>query len=546
MSQQLDQTIARAEAILAQCMVAANQAAAAAASIGAAGLAPLESPLFTGNPRAPTPASNDASQSIATTAWIGAKLAQPSGIATLDVDGIIPLDQLPFAGLTAKGTWNAFTNTPTLSAGTAGNTNGDFYIVTVAGSTNLSGITTWNTGDWALFSANVWTRVPYSAPPLSNIALSSLAGQADKTVVGNTSGGSASPTAITIASLMAYMGVVTTGGSGLCPTLPGGTGTFLRGDGNWQAIAAPDLSAYALLNSPAFLGTATVATQARTTMSSAIASTQFIFNQLAGTGEVGFIAMNGIAAAGTAPYLTRIDHVHATDTSRAAATNPTLTGSAIVLSGTATIGPRQTLSGTTTFSGTVNGTFTSTVSGTHTVNGTVVVNGTLTLNGTVTGAPTFSGQPTFAAGLVCAGTAVITSVNTLSFVGAPVVESNITLADNATNNSSTGAHGFLKKLDNVATNFMNGQGNWAAPSTGQPIPSTSALPVGSVIELAFVGVQSLANNGTTGGANISLSVINNAGNLVDSSVTQSGTWKNISGVTLGSSNNQAGRVVRTA
>lgn len=45
-----------------------------------------------------------------------------------------------------------------------------------------------------------------------------------------------------------------------------------------------------------------------------------------------------------------------------------------------------------------------------------------------------------------------------------VVEADITLADNTTNNATTTAHGFLKKLDNVSTNFMNGQGNWAAPS----------------------------------------------------------------------------------
>lgn len=44
-----------------------------------------------------------------------------------------------------------------------------------------------------------------------------------------------------------------------------------------------------------------------------------------------------------------------------------------------------------------------------------------------------------------------------------VVESEITLADNTTNNASTSAHGFLKKLSNVATEFINGAGNWATP-----------------------------------------------------------------------------------
>jgi hypothetical protein len=42
-------------------------------------------------------------------------------------------------GLVYKGTWNASTNTPTLASGTG--TTGEFYIVSVAGTTNLDGIT---------------------------------------------------------------------------------------------------------------------------------------------------------------------------------------------------------------------------------------------------------------------------------------------------------------------------------------------------------------------------------------------------------------------
>lgn len=63
------------------------------------------------------------------------------------------------SSLVYLGTWNANTNTPTLvsSVGTA-NT---FYIVSVAGSTNLNGITTWNIGDWAVFNGSVWTRIPH-------------------------------------------------------------------------------------------------------------------------------------------------------------------------------------------------------------------------------------------------------------------------------------------------------------------------------------------------------------------------------------------------
>jgi len=52
-------------------------------------------------------------------------------------------------GLVYKGTWNANTNTPTLQSGVG--TTGNFYIVSVAGNTNLDGITDWQVGDWAIF-----------------------------------------------------------------------------------------------------------------------------------------------------------------------------------------------------------------------------------------------------------------------------------------------------------------------------------------------------------------------------------------------------------
>jgi hypothetical protein len=60
-------------------------------------------------------------------------------------------------GLQYQGTWNASTNTPTLTSGVG--TNGYFYIVSVAGSTNLDGITDWKVGDWAVYHASTWQKV---------------------------------------------------------------------------------------------------------------------------------------------------------------------------------------------------------------------------------------------------------------------------------------------------------------------------------------------------------------------------------------------------
>jgi hypothetical protein len=46
-----------------------------------------------------------------------------------------------------------------------------------------------------------------------------------------------------------------------------------------------------------------------------------------------------------------------------------------------------------------------------------------------------------------------------------VVEADITLANNTTNNVSTSAHGFVPVLPNDATKFLNGIGAWAVPSS---------------------------------------------------------------------------------
>lgn len=60
-------------------------------------------------------------------------------------------------GVQYQGTWNAATNTPTLTSSVG--TQGHFYIVSVAGNTDLNGITDWKIGDWAIFSGGAWSKV---------------------------------------------------------------------------------------------------------------------------------------------------------------------------------------------------------------------------------------------------------------------------------------------------------------------------------------------------------------------------------------------------
>jgi hypothetical protein len=81
-----------------------------------------------------------------------------NGVATLDAGGKVPTSQIPLQGdLNYQGTWNASTNSPTLTSSVG--TKGYYYVVDVAGTTNLNGITDWQIGDWAIFNGTVWQKV---------------------------------------------------------------------------------------------------------------------------------------------------------------------------------------------------------------------------------------------------------------------------------------------------------------------------------------------------------------------------------------------------
>ena len=97
-----------------------------------------------------------------------------NGVAELDASTKVPLAQMP-DGITGAlnyiGTWNASTNTPDISATSP--TAGDYYKVSVAGSTDLSGITDWDVADWAIYSGSVWQKIDNSEI-VNNLDINSL------------------------------------------------------------------------------------------------------------------------------------------------------------------------------------------------------------------------------------------------------------------------------------------------------------------------------------------------------------------------------------
>jgi hypothetical protein len=83
-----------------------------------------------------------------------------NGVATLDSSGTVPLSQIPASlqgALVYEGTWNAATNTPTITSGVG--EKGHYYVVSVSGNTTIDGISGWVTGDWIVFSGTEWQKV---------------------------------------------------------------------------------------------------------------------------------------------------------------------------------------------------------------------------------------------------------------------------------------------------------------------------------------------------------------------------------------------------
>jgi hypothetical protein len=106
------------------------------------------------------------------------------------------------SGLTYKGTWNASANLPALASGVG--TNGDYYVVSTAGSTNLDGITDWQIGDWAIFNGTAWQKIDQTN------SVSSVNGQTGAVVLNAANVGAAANTVNVIAGgLLAGGGALT-------------------------------------------------------------------------------------------------------------------------------------------------------------------------------------------------------------------------------------------------------------------------------------------------------------------------------------------------
>jgi len=139
-----------------------------------------------------------------------------NGYCPLDVNSVVPLVNLPDTVLGAmqfQSTWNASTNTPTIPAASSSN-DGHYYIVSVAGSTSVSGVTDWEVGDWVVSNGSTWAKIDNSDKVSSvagktgvvTLAVGDIAGQSGTTLMGRHAGGSGAGQEVSVGNGLEFSG----------------------------------------------------------------------------------------------------------------------------------------------------------------------------------------------------------------------------------------------------------------------------------------------------------------------------------------------------
>jgi hypothetical protein len=340
--------------------------------ITAAGGAPIASPVFTGNPAAPTRLAGDSSGGIATTAFVQQAIAGNPAVSSFNArTGAVTLTTADIMGAGGAPLASpALTGVPTAPTASLGDTSNQIATDAFVSNAIAGGaVTTWNgrRGAVVLTLSDVQSvgGAPIASPTFTGTPAGTTATAGDATtrlattafVTNAISAGTAG-----VASFNTRTGAVTltpadiasAGGAPLlspaftgtptAPTptagdsstrvattayvetaigsLPAGVSTF-NGRTGTVTLALSDVTSVggAPLAAPVFTGAPAAPTPPALDNSTRLATTAFVDAALP-VASTTTPLMNGTAAVGTGTTWARSDHVHPTDTSRYSATNP--------------------------------------------------------------------------------------------------------------------------------------------------------------------------------------------------------------------------------
>ena len=348
----------------------------------------LASPTFTGVPLAPTATQNTNTTQLATTAFVlgqassttpnmngtaaigtskayaradhvhgsdtskvnTSALGAASGVATLDSNGKLATAQIPdslVGAVVYQGVWNASTNTPTLTSGSG--TKGVYYKVSVAGTTNIDGLSRWSVGDTIIYNGTTWDGIDGVASEVVSVA-----GRTGDVTLTSTDVGLGN---VTNNQQLVYTQTLAITGDATASATALNTGTIaltLANSGvtaNTYNNSATAITPYTVDSKGRITGTGSAVTI--TPAYSSITSKPTTVSGLNLTDLTGVsntatdIKMNGTQSAGSLNTVAKADHVHPTDTSLAPLASPGLTG--VPTAPTAVNGTNTTQIATTAF-----------------------------------------------------------------------------------------------------------------------------------------------------------------------------------------------------
>lgn len=440
-----------------------------------------------------------------------------NGVATLDGSGKVPTSQLPASATLYKGTWNASTNTPSISNATG--STGYLYIVSVAGTQNLGfGSLTFAVGDNVIHNGSIYQIIT------STQSVTSVNGS-QGTVVLTTSNitegtnlyytnartiaapltGYITGTNIALSSgntvLTAFQNIQAQLNAKESTVTAGTSSQYYRGDKTWVTLDQSAVGLANVNNTSDANKPVSSATQTALNLKADLASPTFTGTPTLPTGTIGVTqtAGNSTTAVATTAFVTGA--ITTGNNLKANVASPTFTGTVIMPTGTVSAAPLKMVAGTN---------LTTPVAGSIEFDGTNLfyTNSTPTrlTVGNLETAQTFTGVKTFTTPILGAATA--TSINKVA-ITAPATGATLTIADGKTllaNNTLTlsGTDGSTLNIGTGGTLGTNAYTSTAyaplaSPAlTGVPTAPTAALSDNSttVATTAFVA-SAIASSAST-------------------------------------------------